>query len=121
MDVPAFPGYGDEDARKLSDEYVRARLGEALVPLRENAGAASSDLLEALILRCEFVNQVAFKSYEHAETTQEQIAAVSQNDEELMRLAAQAQTLSPAQIDEFLQRVKAALDARDRAMEVATG
>lgn len=117
--LPGFPGYGREDDRRLSDELVRAYIGEALVTVAERLSpqVASQTPIDELLLRCEFRNQVAFKAFEYADLDEETIEQTARYDVRLVELAQRVSTLEPAATGRFLAEVKIAFDERDHAMQ----
>ncbi len=119
--IPNFPGYGDEDARRLSDELVRAYAGELLANLqrRVEPPGNGADRLSKVLLRCEFANQVALKQYEHANLDPSKIEAVAMADLQMINIAEKSRNVDGFSIDAYLDQVEAALDLRDREMESA--
>jgi hypothetical protein len=110
--IGGFAGYQDEEHRRISDEQIRAFVGERLVALpAATVDALSGDDLaryERLLMRCEFVNQLAFTRFKDA-SAQEWLDAVAAAD---LRLVSAAQTGDLAQIE-------SAFDRRDAAMQNA--
>jgi hypothetical protein len=63
--VPGYAGHADPQARYLSDQQVRASVGEMLAGLRERLPSDGlRDELEALLLRCEFGDQHVIRAIE---------------------------------------------------------
>lgn len=110
--IGSFAGYKDEEHRRTSDEQIRAFVGERLVALpAATVDALSGDertRYERLLMRCEFVNQLAFARFKDA-AADEWISAVAAAD---LRLISAAQTGDLAQIE-------SAFDRRDAAMQNA--
>lgn len=116
--ISGFPGYGNQDQRRSSDESVRAYAGERLSELQDRLGETiASAALARPLLRCEFINQRAFKNFEYADTDDAHIAAIASADAAIVVLADDAVSVDAAGIDAYASQVEAALDARDRAME----
>jgi hypothetical protein len=115
----AFVGYEDQDKRRVADENIRAFVGERL----SNMPAIEVDSLspqertryDRVLLRCEFLNQTAFKVFER-EPTPERIAAIERADAELKAAAQELEQADVAAFDEILARVEEAFDKRDAAM-----
>jgi len=117
--IPSFPGYADEDARKLSDELVRSYLGERLTDLEYRLhldDPAREDALESVIFRSEFVNQQVFRTYSEACMDDASAAAVSACDARVIDLADAAAKVDAASFDAYIGDVQAALDKRDEVM-----
>ena len=114
-----FPEYADEASRRLSDELVRAYLGEALTDMGERLSPLA-ELLEAqlgdLLLRVGFSNARAYQAYERFARTQTGPNGIVASDTLLIELADRARVLEAAILETFLLDVAAALDARDAAM-----
>ena len=119
--IPNFPGYGDDQARRLSDELVRAYSGELLSDLQNRIGAtgATADRLTKVLLRCEFLNQIAFKPYENADLDETKMESMASADLQLVDLAEKSSTLDGSSLDTYLDEVESALDLRDHEMETA--
>ena len=117
--LPGFPGYGIDVQRRLSDELVRAYIGEALALLsgRLTPDVISLTPLDELLLRCEFRNQVAFRAYEDAELDPQALEQTAQNDVRLVELAQRAPSINAESAPDFLAEVKRAFDERDHAMQ----
>jgi hypothetical protein len=119
--IPTFPGYADADNRRLADEEVRAYLGEALAGLDDRVGTGPlAERYGAVLLRAEFINQSAFRSIETADLSDAQIESMVQADIAAVELADRADSLPDDALPGYLDAVTAALDARDRAMEVSS-
>lgn len=110
--IGGFAGYQDEEHRRISDEQIRAFVGERLValpaPTVDALSGSELERYERLLMRCEFVNQLAFTRFKDA-TAQEWIDGVAAAD---LRLVSAAQTGDLAQIE-------SAFDRRDAAMQHA--
>lgn len=120
--IPGFPGYEDADARRLSDEEVRAYLGEALAPLGARLSPAGplAERYGATLLRAEFMNQAAFHSFESACLDDAQTAAKAATDLATIELADRAASVDTESLGGYLDAVNAALDARERIMKTST-
>ncbi len=99
-DVPAFAGYDTGAERRLSDERLRAFVGESLA-------AMPPDKVDGgLLQRCEFLNQRAFRLFD-ADPSPERIANVLEAD------AALLESLKGGD----LAGVERAFERRDAAMQ----
>ncbi len=121
--IPEFAGYGDEVARRLADEQVRALVGEALALLNErHADYFSPEALasyDALIRRCEFVNQTVFRFIEYATLSDDRRVELARVDEALVEKAAGAQEVTAENLLSYLRALEAAFDRRDGAITEA--
>jgi hypothetical protein len=121
--ISGFPGYDGEPERRLSDEYVRAYLGEALADLAAR-GVLSPELREradALVLRVEFADQRAFAAHHRANGSNSgDESAVATADAATVALADRAASLDAASAAGYLDQVTAALDQRDAAIRAVT-
>jgi hypothetical protein len=117
--IPDFPGYADQEERRLSDELVRSYLGEALAGLQTRIGSQAPPRLEDLLVRAGFMNQAAFHAFEYAHLDATHIEAISSNDARIVELADDAVNVTVATLDHYMADVGAAFDARDQAMKTA--
>lgn len=65
--IPSYADYGDEDSRHLSDQQIRAWVGERLASLDGRLGLSRSELagvFEAVMTSCEFGDQRLIKALE---------------------------------------------------------
>jgi hypothetical protein len=115
-----FPGYATDTDRRLSDEMVRAFLGEMLAdlqvrlaPLDDQTGGQIGELM----FRAGFTNQIAFRPYESIELDEAGITEIATADGRAVDLADVAATVRKGGVAEFLGEVAAAFDARDAAMK----
>jgi hypothetical protein len=116
--IPAFAGYATEEDRRLSDELVRSYLGEALADLQDRLtlDPATCPALETLVLRCEFANQMVYRTYADTEVDDAAGAKLAASDACVLDLADRAATADTSGVDAYLAEAKAALDDRDRTM-----
>ncbi|HTV92330.1 MAG TPA: hypothetical protein VMG98_06405 [Verrucomicrobiae bacterium] len=119
--IPGFPGYGDADARRLSDEQVRAYLGEAMAAIGPRLGSAEplTERYDATLLRAEFMNHTAFRVYESAKLDDAQTAAMAVADLAVAGLGDAAGAVDAESLDAYLDSVNAALDDRDHLMKTS--
>ncbi|MGZ6105581.1 MAG: hypothetical protein ACXWNJ_14825 [Vulcanimicrobiaceae bacterium] len=117
--IPEFEGYGDEESRARSDELIRSYLGERLSQFEDGHPEwleSCRDAFERLLFRCEFMNQDAFKPFEHVPADDPCIPKLLDADVQVLALADHVAALQGAEVPEFLQKVNAVLDRRDAAM-----
>ncbi|GAC1502337.1 MAG: hypothetical protein NVS1B14_07070 [Vulcanimicrobiaceae bacterium] len=118
--IPGFAGYADEVARRAADEQIRAVVGEAVAELRDRyPDAFTGDVAQAYdaaILRCQFMNQQAFKSFEYQSLDDAAKTQITRADQALLRAAGEAQKVRAEDLRAYLQSVQTAFDARDAAL-----
>jgi len=121
--IPQFAGYADEVSRRLADEQIRALVGEALALLNErHADYFSAEAMlsyDALIRRCEFVNQSVFRFIEYAALNEERKVELARVDLALVDKASLAQNVRANDLLEYLRELEAAFDRRDGAITQA--
>jgi hypothetical protein len=120
--IQDFPGYGDDVARRRSDELVRSFLGEMLADLAARckpSDPAVNERLGDLTFRAGFANQAVFQAYEAAVLDDSGRSAIEGADAAAVNLADVAAALDPRDLSGFLNEVDAAFDGRDAAMRAA--
>jgi len=121
--IAGFPGYDGEHERRLSDEYVRAYLGEALADL-EARHVLPDDLqqrLDDLLLRIEFADSGAFAGH-HIEASNDGASdggAVAAADAATVELADRAAAVDSQSAPRYFDDVTAILNQRDAAIRAA--
>ncbi|GAC1653782.1 MAG: hypothetical protein NVS9B12_04010 [Vulcanimicrobiaceae bacterium] len=119
--VPDFAGYDDERTRRISDEQIRAIVGEALALLHYNhpdyfdAGDLAV-VYDRLILRCEFTNQGVFKEFEYTALDDARKLAIARADETLIATSLRAESVAAEQLQTYLAELEKAFDGRDKAL-----
>ena len=114
-EIENFPGCESENECRLSDEQVRAYVGERLAAWNDNDFSdGDRKLYERIMYRCEFMNQEAFRVFDE-NRDDKRIAAVLEADAELIDLA-KTITNDSQNAGELLKKIDAALDKRDAAM-----
>ena len=121
-----FPGYATDSDRRLSDEMVRAFLGEMLADLQIKLAPldeAVTSQIGDLLFRSGFTNQIAFRPYEAVALDEAGVTEIATADARAIDLADVAATVRKDGLPSFLADVTAAFDARDAAMRslAATG
>ncbi|MGB6985397.1 MAG: hypothetical protein WBD74_05385 [Candidatus Aquilonibacter sp.] len=117
--LPGFAGYAEMQQRHLTDEEVRAYLGERVAGLsvRLDPTGPTGERLDALILRTEFTNQAVFHVYEDATLDASHTQAIAAADLSAVELADRADSVFDLDgLPSYLDAAEAAMDARDRAM-----
>jgi hypothetical protein len=112
--IPGYAGHGDVAARRLSDQQVRAWVGERLAALRERLplDGATAEFDDA-ILHCEFGDQGVIKALEGSRFGEPAIAAgVEAVDARVLAAAAGADRVDAAGLPAFVTGVRDALRAR---------
>lgn len=123
--IPNFPGYGDELARRHSDELVRSYLGEALDDLSGRLAPLESDCrqrIDDLLLRVGFADQQAFARHGCGPDTGERCAecdAVLSDDVETVALADRAVAIDAPALPAYLDTVEQMLKRRDATLRAA--
>lgn len=118
--VPGYAGHADAVARRLSDQQVRAWVGELLAELRDRVPLdGQADRVEALLMRCEFADQHVIHAIEDDRFAQpDYVAAVEDVDRKLIAAAKPLPTVEPAQLPETLDALERAFN--ERSEEIAT-
>jgi hypothetical protein len=116
--LPAYAGHADAQARRLSDQQVRAWTGESLVDLRDRLDVGPvSDRFDALLMRCEFGDQHVIKALENDHFAEPGAAAtVEEYDGRLVAAAAAAQTVTADGLEGFMGTLEHAFDERATAV-----
>lgn len=119
--ISEYPGYENRDTRSLADELVRGYAGRRLaeVGARLNGALPQSTRKEfdAALLRCQFTNQTAFKTFAEAGGTK--FDSLVTADAILIDLADRSGDVSQESLGGFLKDLTAALDGRDAAMDAS--
>jgi hypothetical protein len=112
-EIPDFPGCEGEQECRTSDEQVRSYVGERLAMLSTDGFSDDEKALyDSAMLRCEFMNQEAFKIFDE-DRNEDRINAVLDADAALI---AAAKTLDSAKAGDALKAIGEAFDRRDAAM-----
>jgi hypothetical protein len=92
--IPEYRHYEDEGARHDSDMRVRAFVGERLSRARARhdgtLDGATVKVLDDVLFRCMFTDQVFIRKFEHARLDAPMVAALVRSDRELIVLAERA-------------------------------
>jgi hypothetical protein len=116
--IPNFAGFADVPARRLSDQQVRAWVGERLAALREREPRATdgSDFEDAIV-HCQFGDQHVIKALEDGRFGEpERVAVLEAEDIRLLTIAAGADTVTSDGVSAFVAAVREALLRRNAAI-----
>jgi uncharacterized membrane protein YccC len=120
--IDGFAGYGDAGSRRVSDEQIRAFVGEALAALPaveiEQLPEEERMYYDRVLLRCEFINQDVFRVFD-SDPTRARVDATLNADADVVEAAAQLRGMSTATLNGVLVRLHDAFDKRDAAMQLA--
>lgn len=119
--IDGFAGYGEAGTRRISDEQIRAFVGEALaaLPAVEIEQLLEEERLyyDRVLLRCEFINQEVFRVFD-TDPTSARVEATLYADADVVEAAAQLRALTSAKLNGVLVRLHDAFDKRDAAMQL---
>lgn len=114
--IPSYRAYDDEAHRHDSDMRVRAYVGEALTNAQTRLGASftpdTKSLLEAVLYRCMFADQVFIRHFEHAELDPATLAALVHSDRVLLGYGAEAKAATNEELPALLRQIDAQFDYR---------
>jgi hypothetical protein len=112
--------YREEEDRRLADERIRAYVGERLAQLPpervEMLAPEQRERYDRLLMRSEFLNQAAFHAFLR-DPAPEAKAALALADEQLKAAADELAANGSSAIEVALQKIEAAFDQRDAAMQ----
>ncbi len=117
--VPGYAGHQDAVARRLSDQQVRAWVGEMLVDLADRLDLSGvRERVDALLLRCEFADQHVVHAIEDARFGQADLAeAVEEYDRKLIAAAGACSTAAAGRIADLLEALENAFNERATGIE----
>jgi hypothetical protein len=116
--IPGYAGFADVTARRLTDQQVRAWVGErlALVGERIPLGDAA-DAFEDAIVHCQFGDQHVIKALENeAFAAPDRAAALEADDGRLLTAASGADAVTSTDVAAFVAGVRDALARRNAAI-----
>ena len=116
--IPSYAGHDDAPARRLSDQQIRAWTGESLADLQDRiAVAAVQDRFDALLMRCEFGDQLVIRALEADACGEPEAAAtVEAHDAGVIAAAARAKTVAQDGLDALIGDLERAFDERAAAV-----
>jgi len=104
--IPNYEDYGDERMRHDSDLRVRAFVGTRLTAARTRFASvldeSAKKVLDDVLLRCMFSDQVFVRKFEHARLDAPMIAALVHSDRRLLEIAESVESI---EADDLLGRV----------------
>jgi hypothetical protein len=117
--VPGYAGHADAIARRLSDQQVRAWVGEMLADLEDRLPIdAVRDQFEAVLLHCEFGDQHVIKAIEDNRFAQpDKVKLVEDVDRRLIEVANRSRTIEPDGLSALLEDLERAFQERAAAIE----
>ncbi len=117
--VPGYAGHADARARRLSDQQVRAWVGEMLADLQERVPPDGyGDRLDALLMQCEFGDQHVIKAVEDDRFGEpELVELVEACDRKLIAAASPGPNIGPDGIPALLDALETAFKERSAAIE----
>ena len=119
--VPGYAGHADVQSRRLSDQQVRAWVGEMLAELMGRVPLDGiSARVDALLLRCEFGNQHVIKAIEDERFSgPDLVRLVEEYDRKLIAAASQGPKTGPEDHTAIVEGIEHAFD--ERAAAIAGG
>jgi len=116
--IPDYAGHADARARRLSDQQVRAWVGEILAGLRERIALDGlTERFEALLMRCEFGDQRVIRAIEDDCFGEPEVAAeVETLDRALLEAADGGRSAEAASLGALVEALERAFDARAAAI-----
>ena len=116
--VPGYAGHADASARRLSDEQVRAWVGEMLVDLQDRLALDGvRERVDALLLRCEFADQHVIHAIEDDRFAEPDMAGVIEAyDRKLVEAARGCTTTAAEELTVLIETLERAFDERAAAI-----
>jgi hypothetical protein len=117
--VPGYAGHADAAARRLSDQQVRAYVGEILADLADRLPIdAVQERYDALLMRCEFANQHVIRAIEDDRFARPAaVAAVEEYDRKLVAAADACKTVDAGGLPACLDALEGAFNERAAGIE----
>jgi len=118
--IEGFAGYEAAEQRRLSDEQIRAFVGEVLAQLPaveiDNLPEGERSCYDRVLLRCECINQEVFRIFD-SDPTQERITATLIADVKVVEAATALREVKSVTLNGVLVQLSEAFDLRDAAMQ----
>jgi hypothetical protein len=117
--VPGYAGHADPQARFLSDQQVRASVGEMLAGLQERLPADGlRDQVETLLLRCEFGDQHVIRAIQDDRFGKPELAElVEACDRKVVEAADRVKNAGPDDLASAFGALVQAFDERSAEIE----
>jgi hypothetical protein len=114
--IESYADYTNDDDRRLSDEQIRAYVGEALARVLERLAppGEAGETLARLLFRCQFADQTVIAALDAEEFVDTELASIHAADRRLVDLADRAAALDLPDVRTLLAEIDAALDERAR-------
>ncbi|HEV3156117.1 MAG TPA: hypothetical protein VGZ00_02105 [Candidatus Baltobacteraceae bacterium] len=114
--LPGFSGYEDEASRHIADGQVRAFAGETLARLREQIAATlslvDSERLDALVLRCGFLDRRYIAALAHADLDAIGLACLAEHDRAIVESVAPIADGDATDLPAVIDRLNELFDSR---------
>lgn len=122
--IAEFPGYNGEQSRRLSDEYVRSYLGEALADVLGDGASLTPELrsrFDELLLRLGFADPQSFVTHRLVEGLgkDDDGGEVAAQDAATVELADRVRSADAQTAANYLEEIARRLDVRQAAMRAA--
>jgi hypothetical protein len=116
--IPSYAGHDDAMARRLSDQQLRASVGERLAALRERLPAATRAApFDELLLHCQFGDQHVIKALESDRFGEHALAdGVEVEDAHVLAAVAGSDTVDAAGLPAFIAALDAAFRHRNETI-----
>jgi hypothetical protein len=121
--IPTYAGYADEAAQRRVDQQVRAYVGEALAGLRTRLSPTGeqADLLDKLIVHCQFGDQQIIRAIDHGALAGAEIVDyVHHFDRSLVDAAGRAGSVDATGVDALLRYVATVFRQRTETIETGS-
>jgi hypothetical protein len=117
--IPGYAGHADARARRLSDQQVRAWVGEMLADLRDRIPLDGyRDRFEALLMRCEFGDQHVVKAIEDNRFAEpDLVELVEACDRKLIAAANLGRETRPDGLGALIEALETAFNERSEKIE----
>ncbi len=121
--IDPYRAYADEINRHDTDMRVRAYVGNALTEAQARLGealdAATRGLMEAVLMKCMFTDQVFIRKFEHGQLDEPTIAALVRSDRKLLDSADRARSADAGSLAGILREIDHEFEARRSPEPVA--
>lgn len=120
--IDGFAGYAEAEHRRISDEQIRAFVGEVLADLPaveiDALAAEERACYDRVLLRCEFINQDVFRTFD-SDPTPQRVEATLIADVAVVEAAQALCGIETVSLNGVLVQLSQAFDRRDAAMLIA--
>jgi hypothetical protein len=114
--IESYADYTNDDDRRMSDEQIRAYVGEALAGVLERLAPTGEvgETLARLLLRCQFADQTVVAALDAEQFVHTELALLHTADRRLVELADRAGALALPDVRTLLADIDATFDERAR-------